>query len=370
MLTNRELTDLYRRLRDADVLSVYLDADQRDLAERHTWRRRLHGLAARARRGLAGQPGAQAAFDAALARVEECLAAYDAFLPGRGWVAFASPDRLWYAEALPVPLPDVVVWGRGMRVAPLVRGLKQTRPVAALLLDRRRARLFRYVDGVLSEPVDMLPDVPPPDISDVYAAKRAMTSTGRRGATRADVRSTMAELAAERLSRASVEKAVALAGEDGFLVLGGTAEMIAMAARQLPKTMAGRVIELPSLYVTMPVTVLKEALEAAASVHSRERQEALVAAVLDDARAGGLGALGRDGVRHALREGRVETLFVSRALREREPDIAEEYVGAALEQGARIEEVMGAAAEALDGEAHGVAARLRYRCPEAVGGAV
>ncbi|HEX7088930.1 MAG TPA: hypothetical protein VF192_02270 [Longimicrobiales bacterium] len=370
MLTNRELTDLYRRLRQANVLSVYLDADQHDPAERDAWRRRLNRLAARARRGLAEAPGERDAFDAALARVEERLAAYDAFLPGRGWVAFASPDRLWYAQAVPVPLPNVVVWGRGMRVAPLVRGLKQMRPVAALLLDRRRARLFRYLDGVLSEPVDMLPDLPPPDISDVYGAKCAGAHTGRRGATRADLRSGLAEMAAERLARASVEKAVGLAGDDGFLVLGGTAEMVAMAARQLPRTMAGRVIELPSLYVTMPAAELKDALEAAASAHSRKRQEGLVAAALDDARAGGLSTLGREGVEHALREGRVETLFVSRALREHEPDLAEEYIGAALEQGAKIEEVTGAAAEALEGEAEGVAARLRYRCPEGVAGAV
>lgn len=362
MITDWELIDLYRRLRGRDVLSVYLDADEHDPAEKTAWRRRLNNLVAQARDATDAASGERAAFDASLAHVLKRLDDYIGFLPGRGWVAFATPERLWYAESSASPMPDLVVWGEEMHVAPLVRGLKQNRPVIALLLDRRRARLFRYRAGVLSEPQDMVPDAPEPDVAGVRAAKRAGTYTGVRGAARADVLQCLADMAAERLARLAVDLAVESAGDDGFLVLGGTPEMTAAAARRLPKAMAGRVIELPSLHIAMTPAELKPALEGAASALSRKQQEQLLEEVLDAARAAGLGAVGRVHVEHALRDGGVDTLLISRRLRESQPELIERLLRAALDAGVtRVEELGGEGADALDGEAGGVAARLRYR---------
>jgi hypothetical protein len=370
MLADWELVDLYRRLRDRDVLSVYLNADEHDPAEKTAWRRRLNSLAARARGATDAASGGRSAFDASLARVLERLDQYTGFLPGRGWVAFATPDRLWYAEPLAAPMPDMVAWGEGMRVAPLVRGLKQNRPVVVLLLDRQRARLFRYRAGVLSEPQDMVPDTPEPDVAGVHGGKRATTHTGMRGATCTDVLRCLEDMAAERLARLAVDRAVACAGEDGFLVLGGTPEMIAAAARRLPKTMTGRVVELPSLHLAMTPAELKPMLEGAASALSRKQQEDLLREVLDAARAGGLGAVGREGVEHALREGGVETLLISRRLRESDPELVERCIRAALDAGVtRVEELAGEGADLLDGEGNGIAARLRFRPARTVGAA-
>lgn len=371
MLADWEVLDLYRRLRDRSVLSVYLDADQHDPAQRGVWRRRLTDLAARARGATDAASGERAAFDASLARVLERLDEYTGFLPGRGWVAFATPERLWYAEPLASPVPDLVAWGPGIRVAPLVRALKQNRPVVGLLLDQRRARLFRYASGALSEPLDMVPDVPEPDDSGAHGAKRATTRTGMRGATRTDVRRCLADMAAERLAGLAADRAVASAGDNGFLVLGGTPEMTAAVARRLPKAMTGRVVELPSLHIAMTPAELKPALEGAASALSRKQQEELLGEVLDAARAGGLGALGRDDVDDALCAGGVEALLVTRRLRESEPELVERYVRAALDAGVtRVEELAGAGADLLDAEAGGVAARLRYRpAPHAAGAA-
>ncbi|MFO7261516.1 MAG: hypothetical protein DIU52_010200 [bacterium] len=362
MLTDVELLDLYRQLRERDVLSVYLDAEERDPAEKTAWRRRLNNLVAEARGAADGAAGRRAAFDAAVARVMERLDQYTGFLPGRGWAAFATPDRLWYAGSLPAPMPDLVAWDTGMRVAPLVRGLKQNRAVIALLLDRQRARLFRYRGGELGEPEELVPDAPEPDIEGTRGAKRAATHTGMRGATGTDVRQSLADAAAERLARLAVERAVALAGDDGFLVLGGTPEMIAAAARRLPKTMAGRVAERPSLHLAVTPAELQPILEEAASTLSRKQQEELLRDVLEAARAGGLGAIGREHVEYALRDGGVDTLLISRRLRESQPEVVERIIRAALDAGVtRVEELGGEGADALDGEAGGVAARLRYR---------
>ncbi len=361
MLDDRELAALYRRLGDQGVLSVYLDADEHDPANRTAWRRRLIHLAARARISTDEASGERELFDHALSRVHSELRAFDAFLPDRGWIAFASPDRLWYAETVPVPVPDVVWWGAGIRVAPYIRGLKQNRPVAAILLDRRRARLFRYRAGVLSEPVDMVAAVLPADVSDIGTSKRARTHSGFRGVTRTDTVRRSIETGAERLLKDCLGKALKLAGEHGLLVLGGTPEMVAAAARRLPKATAGRVVELPSLHVEMPSAALAAALESTASAHSRDRQNALLEEVVDRARSHGHGCLGRKDTEDALREGGVETLVFSRHFREREPDLADRYVGSALVQGANVEEIAGPGADLLDTEGDGIGARLRFQ---------
>lgn len=360
MLTSRKLTALYRALRDESALSVYLDSEVHDPAERSAWRRRLKVMAARARHAIPPDSGERGRFDRAFALIQKELESFRTSLPGRGWIAFASPDKLWYAEAVPVPVPDMVWWGTGIRVAPYIRGLKQNRPVAAALLDRRRARLFRYHAGELSEPVDMVATPLTADLSDVGTAKRGTTRSGLRGVTRTDTVQRLLDAGAERLLKDALEKAVALAGEEGFLVLGGTPKMVAAAARRLPKALAGRVLEHPSLHLEIPAAALKDALESAASALSRGLQGALLEEVVGRARANGHGRLGRIATEHALREGRVETLLVSRGLREREPDLAERFIGAALAEGANVEEISGPGADTLDAEAEGIGARLRY----------
>jgi len=189
-----------------------------------------------------------------------------------------------------------------------------------------------------------------------------------RGATRTDVLNCLADMAAERLAGRAVDRAVEAAGDDGFLVLGGTPEMTAAVARRLPKSMAGRVIDLPSLHVAMTPAELRPALEGAASALSRKQQEDLLGEVLDAANAGGLGVVGGEDVEHALREGGVETLLISRRLRESQPELVERYLRAALDAGVtRVEELGGEGADLLDGEGGGIAARLRYRpAPQAM----
>lgn len=367
MLNTQKLVELHRGLEDHPVLSIYLGAEEHDPAARSAWRRRLNQLAARTRQEIDEASGERELFDRALDRVHEELKFFNAFLPDRGWIAFASPDRLWYAEAVPVPMPDLVGWGSGIRVAPYIRSLKQHRPVVALLLDRRRARLFLYRAGVLTEPVGIVAAALPADLSDTGASKHGRTHSGARGVTRTDAAQQHVEANAERLIKEALEKALELAGEDGFLVLGGTPEMVSAAARRLPKMMAGRVLENASLHVDMSPALLKASLEAAASAHSRELQNAALDRILDGARANGNGCLGRGATEHALRSARVELLLLSRRFREEEPGLAEQYVALALDQGAVVEEISGPGADLLDAEGGGIGARLRYQVRASAG---
>lgn len=362
MLSYEKLVDLYRELRDRDVLSVYLDADQHDPADRNVWRKRLTREVNAAREALDGDADADLeGFEKALARLEEELDSHDAFLPGAGWVGFATPDRVWYAESIPVPVPDVVRWEHGIRVAPYVRGLKQERPVILVLLDSRRARIFHYRNGEVEEVRDLRADTFLGDLSDVGTQKRPTHRSGIRGKTSTDAAQTFLGVGSERMLKELMETVVPEeAGDHGLVVVGGTPEMVSAAAQKAPKAVAGRLVERPSLHVEMQKTDIKEAAEEAASQATRDRQWEILDEVVNQAKAEGRACLGIEETERALLEQRVGELLLSRDFVRQNPDYADHCVGAAFEQGADALELSGPAAERLDEEG-GVAARLRYR---------
>jgi len=361
LLTREKLVDLYRELQDRRVLSVYIDGSGDDPAERGVWRRVLdNGLSGERSRVENDAPTELEAFDTARALVIEELERYAAFPPGRGWVGFATADGLRYADAVAVPMPHLVRWERGIRVAPYVRALKQSRLVLAVLVDSQRARIFRYQDGEIEEPADMVADTDIGDLSDIGMRKAAATHSGRRGKTSADAAQDLLSTSAVRLRSQLVELIEAEVGDDGFVVLGGIQEA-ASALSQGLSHLGDRVLRRPSLRLDMTESEVRDAVEDAASELSRHAQEALVSDVVDLTMADGNGCLGPEATELALRERRVDTLLLTRGVRERQSDLADRFVGAAFEQNATVEELSGVGAERLDAEGEGLGARLRYK---------
>lgn len=361
MLTRDELVDLYRATRQEQVLSIYLNGEERDPAERSAWRRILEHAVAEARAGVDGN-AERADFDRAYTLLAAELDRFDAFLPDRGWVGFATSDRVLYARPVPVPMPNLVRWEPGLRAAPYVRALKQQRPVLTVLADSRRARVFRYQDGTLTESLDLRADTFLGDLSDTNTAKRATTHSGVRGETATDAARRVLEVGSERLVKQLVDVVTNEIGSHGFLLLGGTPEIVAATANRLPRTLADRATERSSLYVEMSAAEVKQATQEAASELTRRQQHHLLEQVLEAAHAHGRGCLGRDETERALRERRVETLLLSRRFINTDPDYADHCVGAAFEQGADVEELSGEAEERLDANGGGgIGAMLRYR---------
>jgi stalled ribosome rescue protein Dom34 len=118
--------------------------------------------------------------------------------------------------------------------------------------------------------------------------------------------------------------------------------------------------ERPSMSFDMSDSEILGALEDAASEISRRIQQGLSTEVIDRARGGDRGALGPESVEQAAREGRVDTLLMSRGFINTSPDYADHLVGAVFEHGGEVEEVSMEAPNVLDTEGRGVAARLRY----------
>lgn len=361
MLTREKLIELYRELRNEKVLSIYLDGEGHDPAKRDLWRRKLNKEVERARERLGDGGGEERqGYEEALSRLMEPIDDFEAFVPGEGWVGFATPDQLWYTEVVPVPMPTLVRWEDGIRVAPYIRGLKQARPVVAVLLDSRRARIFKYQDGELVEPEALRADTFMGDLTDVNSSKRASTTTGTRGKTGTDAAQRYLEVSSERMLKHMVDVVSEMVGDDGFLVIGGTPEMVSRAARAVPKSVARRVAERSSTHVEMSDAEVKSAVEEAATSLSRELQASLVEQVVDQAHADGKGCLGPEETERALKEGRVDTLLLARSFIEGDPDYADHCAGRAIQHQAEVEEISGEADERLMAEGGGIGARLRY----------
>ncbi|MEX0979996.1 MAG: hypothetical protein WDZ89_02810 [Gemmatimonadota bacterium] len=367
MLTHTELVELYRELRDEKVLSIYVDGTVTEFSEKNVWRKRLEHQIAEARKSVNGAAKDEEAFKKALALLQGELEEVDRFIPGRGWVGFATPDRLCYAKPVQVPMPDLARWERGIRVAPYVRALKQERVVVTILLDSRRARIFRYQDAELHEPEDLLAETFMGDLSDVNVSKRGTNRSGVRGKTGTDASQTVLEVSEDRLHKKLMEVVTEMVGSRGFLVIGGTPEAVSRAAQEVPKSMAPRVAERPSLRVEMTNAELKPAVEEAASAITQSMQDHLLEDVLNLAGSGGRGSIGKVHTEQALREQRVETLLLSRSFIQADPEYADRCVGTAFEQQAEVEELSNRGAERLDREGDGIAARLRYVIQEGNG---
>jgi len=360
MLTREDLVDLYRGLRDARVLSVYIDGGQTDPAARRVWSKSLErGLDDERRRLSVSAPSELENFDAARARLRSELDRHEAFLPDRGWVGFATADKTWYAEGLPVPMPDLVRWESGIRVAPYVRALKQDRVVVTAIADRRRARLFTYRDGAVVEHDELTADLDSGDVSDSTASKRARSQSGARGETGTDAGRRSLDRSATRLQAELVARLTDLAGHHGFVILGGTPEVVSALAPEC-QHLGDRLMERPSMHLDMSEAEVKAATEEAASELTQRQQADLLAEVVDAARSRGRGCLGIQATKEALRGGRVDSLLITRGMRARDADLADHFVGTAFEHGASVEELSGIGAERLDSEGEGVGGRLRY----------
>lgn len=359
MLTETELMELHRELGEREVLSIYLNAEETDPAERRAWRVRLKQRVREIEERLASRAAEeQQAFRSALARLEDELAGYTGLLPERGWVGFATPERVWYADASAAPMPDLVRWERGMHIAPYVRALKQERPVTVILADQRGARTFDYRFGVLHEDERLVAEAEVRGRG-AGAAKRAATRTGVRGEPRTDAARRQTEAAWGRLQREIVDAAADRVGDAGLLVVAGSSEATAAIMDALPERMTARAVSVSGVPVEATSAEVRAAVDEAASSLSLRLQRALVDEVVETTAAAGRACLGLEQTERALRAGAVDTLVLSRALVRAEPELTDRLVGMALDQGAVVEEVRETVAGPLD-RGGGVGARLRF----------
>src|SRR5262249_48245075 len=158
----------------------------------------------------------------------------------------------------------------------------------------------------------------------------------------------------ERMVKELVEVVEHLAGDHGFVVVGGTIEMQTWVRDALPKEFDERVAVDSALYVDMREAELRRAVGGTASDLTKRWQMGLVQCLFDQARAGGRATIGYRETEEALEQMRVDTLLLSRTRTRANAEDADRLIGMAFAGGGHVEEVAGAAGELLDRESEGI----------------
>jgi hypothetical protein len=361
MLNFSQLVALEHSLRGTRVLSVYLDGTERDPAKQRVWRMQLDHSLDDLRAWLAGSPHAEReGFDQCVRLLDHELEAFTGNVGAHGWAAFITADWVHEASLLPVPMPTQAVWSTGMSVAPYMRALKEIRPVAVVLVDAKRADVHRYYRGKL-ERIETLHAyhtvMQPAHMGD---APRPGFHSGTRGATGHDEAQESLLAGTNRMLADAAERAMHVAGAEGWIVTGGIPKVGRQLAERLSSRARDRVLNVESLDIHASAADLAEAARVGASTLRNAADAARIVEIANGGEATGLGALGPAATRQALDERRVRDLYVTRRYLDDHAADAEDAVRSAIDQSALVEEVSGIAAEQLD--AHGgMAARLRYR---------
>jgi len=364
MLSTDALVALVRESHDVATLSVFIDGRVSDPVMRTRWRTELQSALNAARTSV--PPLEREAFLLCETRLEKVFLQFDGAIGAPGFIAFVTPDRVRFAERVGTPMPTAAFWSRGARVAPYVRALEHERPVLAVIGGSREVRLYRSHLGTLErlEPVtahDARADGEAPD-----RARTANDAGGHRnvrGATAADDLARVQESSTQRLVADTVERVVSLAGQTGWVVLGGAKDMVPRLLTALPRAVAERTLVHPGLRSKATVADIRTAVHEGGARLRGAREQRLVSELVVRANANARATLGLVTTRAAIALGAVETLLVTASAWAEHPRDVEQVISGTLLQGGAVEHVEGDAARELDAVADGVGALLRFAAP-------
>jgi hypothetical protein len=360
MLTPHELNSLVRTGADANVLSVYLDARVTDPASRNAAPAAVTAAVRTARAAIRDEHDL-ASFDRAAAFLEGPLSSLGGAWREPGWVAFLTPDGPLHTADLPVRVPTIAHWRKGPFISPYLRVVKQWRPVIVALVDSRSARLFRYACGTLTsfpemtiEAHDGRAETPAPPET------RSTSAPAPRGALAVDRANHRRRNLFRRLTASLAARVTELAGDDGWVLVGGTSEWARFAGDALPARLADRTLVSTALHHDAGDDAIIRAAKSAATELRAATGQDLLGTLFERAGALGSATVGVPATQRALHAQAVDLLLVTPEYLRRAAREAEDIVRAALHSGGDVEVLSGDAAEQLDQDGDGLAARLRF----------
>ncbi len=358
MTTTNELRQFLRAHRDELVLSLYLESRPADPALRRQRHVHLRQQLAAARDRIADAPHDERELFEKLVQVAlDRLPAEPATEGGGSWACFCAAGGRVLELALPPGIETTVHWGLGAFVVPFVRVAE---PEAALIaqLDRGHARLTRWQDGRF-ETLFSLDAAPITDAGmHTSEAPRPGFHPGTRGRSGADDAQRQRREDAEKLQSALLHRLGSLPGPELPILVGGASESVARLIKELPANLVDRATEAGDLRMEPPqdaLPVIREALH----THQARRLGQRLEALRDAAHANGLATAGLAQASRAAARGAVaELIFGDHAWRQHPDEIAA-LVQRVMLDGAEVAWA-GGDAPALDGEADGLVAGLRF----------
>ncbi len=354
------LDDVKRLLTEGDdhTLSLYLDVDrgkQENQSAQPAWRIFLKDAISAAESQAKGNTGWR-----------DLKARFDTFFDGytpnsKGLAVFFTPGDEQIYE-LPVPVASRWSFGKPL-IVPLLWAIDEYEPYLVVMVDQEKAELITAYLGNTTIEDRLESDLEAYDFEEkTLMPATAALAGGGSGITAGNDRVAFQNMVNEHIAQFHREVADHV---DAFtqkhphirIVIGGEEQSAHALRKLLPQRVADQVVGVQSIPMRLGERqVLQEILPTAAN-YERDQEIDLVQQVIDFAKAGGRGALGRKDVDMALTMQRVETLILPWPTDDEAA--ATEYSARAFESGASIELVHGAAAARLKAEG-GIAARLYY----------
>lgn len=234
-------------------------------------------------------------------------------LKGRGLAVYAGPD-LWLTFELSVPLDNHAAYGQP-DLFPLMWAAHEFEPYVILAVDRERARISTvYLGRIAIEEEESL-DLDVTDWKFKSGRQRTAALAAGVGASRGVQRDTFDARVEANIRRfwSGVADATARLLEERHIdrvIIGGPEEGAVTVKGLLPAHCLKKVVAVVPLSGWLPeAAVLAHTLPVARN-EQRQRDEALVASVLDEAAAGGRAVAGLDATLDALAQGQVDILVV------------------------------------------------------------
>lgn len=294
--------------------------------------------------------------------VDQYLAQYAAGRKpqARGLVLFAGPSSQ-HAYELPVPFENRISFGHP-QVTPLLWAIDEYEPYLVALFDKEKARFFTSYLASMSFEDSLEIDLDQYDF--VERPLMPATAGGHEiaaGTNKEAWQRTINEHL-KRFYRQIAETAVKLADKSGAnrLILAGSEDSLPEVHKLLDTKAQARVAGMVTAPLYETTAQLFERVFPVAQTFEREQEVKLVSEVIDFAKSGGRGALGREAVDMALEMQRVEKLILPWPVNDATfQSYTEDLAYRTLQLNGSIELVHGAAADRLASEG-GVAARLYY----------
>jgi hypothetical protein len=288
-------------------------------------------------------------------QAEAFLSEYKA--ESRGLVLFVTAQGIEH-YALPLPIDNLSAWGEPL-VTPLFWKLDEYERYLVVLVDQEQARFLTAYLGHAGDEERMEIDLDEYDFREMTLSPA--TSHGKelnQGSNREAFEKMIDEHRA-RFYREVIDRLGRLAELHATdrIILGGAEGAVHTLRGLMPDALAKQVIGILPIPMNTPPHAIVERIQPLAHDHEREFEKALLDEVIDRAKSGGRGALGRSEVLKALKEQRVDLVIAPYPMDDAE--LMHTLPVQAMASRSRIELVHGEAADRLREEG-GIAARLYY----------
>lgn len=281
----------------------------------------------------------------------------DMFTPqSKSLVLFISEDDV-QEHALAVPVENRYAFGQPL-LTPMLWLEDEYEPYLVVLVDKEQARFLTAYLGGADQTLEMEIDLDEYDFGAKTRHPPVPFGTSTQNGANRDTFDARMDEHRRRFMQSAVENLEQIVRDEQIerIVIGGDETLAHLMVSLMPEKLQGQVVTIVNIRAKAPTAEIVDRLQPEVIRYERDFETRLLDEVIDFAKSGGRGALGRKDVMRALQENRVELLVVPYPLDDADMKKLPELVA---RSGGSIELVYGEAADKLREEG-GFAARLYY----------